>query len=400
MDINKIRSDFPFFTKQPDYIYFDNACQSLRPQVVIDSMNEYYTKLSSCAGRSMHKLSSETEKGVKEARRSVSKFINAKSEDEIIFTRNTTEGINIIAKSMGLSKGDIVLTTDKEHNSNLIIWQVLAKKIGIIHKIIPSNPDGTFSIENFERSVEKNVKLVSLVHTSNLDGVTIPANEVISISHKNNSQVLLDAAQSAPHLKIDVRDLDVDYLVFSGHKMLGPTGTGILYGKKNLLDNLDAYNVGGDTVSNSTYTTFEFLPVPEKFEAGLQDYAGIIGLEKAIEYLQHIGLKDIHDHELKLNKYLHDKLTNIVNLQIIGPEDSAQRGGITSFYIKGIDHHKIALTLDSMNKIAVRSGQHCVHSWFNHNKIAGSVRVSFYFYNTFEEIDIFVNSLNKVVSVL
>lgn len=400
MDIQKIRSDFPFFTNQPKYIYFDNACQSLRPQSVLEALSNYYTNLSACGGRSMHKLSEETTKLCSDSRKTIASFINTNSADEIIFTRNTTEGINLIARSLGLKKGDVVLTTDKEHNSNLVIWQLLEEKFGISHKIVRSNEDGTFSLDEFEKALDKNVKLVSMVHTSNLDGYTIPAHEIVKIAHKRNSLVLLDAAQSAPHQNIDVKDLDVDFLVFSGHKMLGPSGMGVLYGKKKHLEGLDPFLVGGDTVSSSTYNSHTFLPVPEKFEAGLQDYAGIIGLAEAAKYLKKIGLDDIHKHEIDLNSYLQSKILDINNLKIIGPQDPAQRGGITSFYIDGIDHHKIALTLDSMNKIAIRSGQHCVHSWFNEKKISGSCRVSFYFYNTKEEIDIFVDSLNKVVSVL
>lgn len=400
MNVNKIRSDFPFFAKNKNYIYFDNACQSLRPQSVIEAMNNYYTNLSACGGRSMHTLSAQTTNLFEKARERIAKFINAKSPKEIIFTRNTTEGINLVANSIGLQKGDVVLTTDKEHNSNLVIWQLLEEKIGIKREMVYSNKDGTFSFENYLEKLKGNVKLVSMVFTSNLDGVTIPAKEIIDRAHKSGALVMLDAAQTAPHTKIDVNFLDVDFLVFSGHKMLGPTGTGVLYGKKKLLDNLSPFLVGGDTVSKTTYSSYEFLEVPERFEAGLQNYAGIIGLKEAIDYLEKIGMQNIHKYEIELTKYLQQKMQNIPNLRIIGPGDPSRRGGITSFYVENIDHHKIALTLDSMNKIAVRSGQHCVHSWFNANKIAGSVRVSFYFYNTFEEIDIFMNSLRKVIKAL
>ncbi|MCS7092704.1 MAG: cysteine desulfurase [Patescibacteria group bacterium] len=400
MNINKIRNDFPFFTKNKGYIYFDNACQSLRPQSVMDSMNYYYTNLSACGGRSMHALSAQTTKLFEKVREKVAKFINAKSPHEIIFTRNTTESINLVARSIGLEKGDVVLTTDKEHNSNLVIWQLLEKQIGIKRKIVHSNDDGTFSFENYKEAFDENVKLVSMVFTSNLDGVTIPAKEIVSHAHKKNALVMLDGAQTAPHTKINVSDLDVDFLAFSGHKMLGPTGTGILYGKRKLLEKLNPFLVGGDTVSKTTYSSHEFLDVPERFEAGLQDYAGILGLGAAIDYLLGISIKNIYDHEIKLTTYLQSKIDNISNLHVIGPKDPKLRGGITSFYVDNVDHHKIALTLDSMNKIAVRSGQHCVHSWFDANKIKGSVRVSFYLYNTFEEVDSFINSLKKVINVL
>ena len=348
----------------------------------------------------MHSFASKVTQKCDESRVTIAKFINATQKEEVVFTRNTTEGINLVANCLDFKPGDIVITSDKEHNSNLIPWQVLVNKKGIIHKIILSLSDNTFDLDEFKKTINSRVKLVSLGFTSNLDGVTIPAKEIIETAHKNGSLVLLDAAQTAPHQKIDVRELDVDFLAFSGHKMLGPSGTGVLYGKYKLLENLEPFMVGGDTVSSSTYTTHEFLAPPEKFEAGLQDYAGIIGLGEAAKYLMKVGFSEIEKKEREINSYLTKELLAIPNLKIIGPENSDKRGGIISFCVDGVDHHQLALILDQSANIMVRSGQHCVHSWFHHHKIKGSVRVSVYFYNTLEEAELFVREIKKVIQVL
>jgi len=335
-----------------------------------------------------------------QARASIAKFLNAKKKEEIVFTRNTTEGINLVAHSLGLQRGDVVLISDKEHNSNLIPWQVVAKRQGICVKIIPTNPDNTFNVDAYERMLDGQVKLVSIGFTSNLDGVTVPAEMIIKKAHRNGSLVLLDAAQTAPHQKIDVKALDVDFLAISGHKMLGPSGTGVLYGKYRLLEQMEPFLVGGDTVAFSTYDSCEFLPPPEKFEAGLQNYAGMIGMGAAVEYLQKIGFRTIQQQETALNEYITSEIRSIDGLRIIGPEDAKLRAGIISFYIEGIDSHRIALMLDQMASIMVRSGQHCVHSWFSARKIHSSVRASLYFYNTKEEADLFINHLRKIRKVL
>ena len=380
--------------------YFDTACQSLRPKSVIEAINQYYLKSSACSGRSMHQLAAEVSRSTDQARIAVSKFLGAAKKEEIVFTRNTTEGINLVANSLNLQKGDVVLISDKEHNSNLIPWQVLAKKKGVCVRFVPSNPDNTFSLEAFEKCLDPQVKLVSLGFTSNLDGVTIPAAEIVQRAHQNGSLVLLDAAQTAPHLKLNVKALDVDFLAFSGHKMLGPSGTGVLYGKYSLLEELEPFMVGGDTVSTSTYETCEFLPPPEKFEAGLQDYAGIMGLGAAVKYLQDLGFDAIHKQEQALNEYITTEIKDLPRLKLIGPADPKLRGGIVTFYLEGIDSHRIALMLDQMANIQVRSGQHCVHSWFNAHSIKGSVRASIYFHNTLEESALLVSSLKKIGKVL
>jgi cysteine desulfurase / selenocysteine lyase len=401
LNTDKIRADFNILKGENGSIpiYFDSACMSLKPESVINAINDYYLHYPACAGRSSHKLGDTVTKKVKEARQLVAKFINAGNENEIIFTRNTTEGVNLFANSMGLKKDDIVLISDKEHNSNLVPWLLLRDKVGIVVKIIPSNVDGSFSLENLQKEII-GAKIVSIVHTSNLDGVTNPIKEIIEIAHKNGAVVFVDAAQSIAHRKIDVRDLDVDFLAFSGHKMMGPTGTGVLYGKYKLLEKLEPFIVGGDTVDYTTYTDYKFLPVPEKFEAGLQDYAGIIGLGEAVKYLSQYNFEDIREHELKLNTYITEELQKIPHITIIGPKNATERSGIINFYIEGIDMHKFAVMLDEMANIEIRTGRHCVHAWFENQKILNSARVSLYIYNTMEEVEIFITNLNKIMKIL
>jgi len=401
IDDKKIKEDFPLLASQLNgkpLVYLDSACMSLKPKQVADAMNEYYLEYPACSGRSSHRLGEKVTQKVKETRRVVAAFINAR-EQEIVFTRNTTEGINLIANSLDLKNGEIILTTDKEHNSNLIPWQRLAKNKGIRHKIVRSNDDGTFNLESFREAV-KGTRLVSMVHTSNLDGVTIPAEEIIRIAHKNGALVLLDAAQSVPHKRIDVKKLDVDFLAFSGHKMVGPTGTGVLYGKYEQLEKLEPFMVGGDIVEDSTYEGHEMLLPPEKFEAGLQDYAGIIGLGEAVRYVQEIGFGEIEKREYELNRYITENLNKFHGMRILGPDYPALLYGIVSFIIEGADMHQVALMLDEMDNVMIRSGRHCVHSWFNDRGVKNSARVSLYFYNTMEDAEIFVNCLSKIIKIL
>jgi cysteine desulfurase/selenocysteine lyase len=403
MDINKIRQDFPFFAstfnKKPQ-IYLDTACQSLRPQVVVDAINQYYHVEPACGGRSNHHISAAVSHRVDQVRETAAKFFHASRKEEIIFTRNTTEGINLVAVSLGLKNGDTVILSDKEHNSNLIPWQMLVKRDGVVLKVVPSLPDSTFDLAAFEKILAGGVKLVSIGMTSNLDGVTVPAAEIAKLAHKNGALVMFDAAQAAPHRQIDVRALDIDFLALSGHKMLGPSGMGILYGKLALLEKMSPFLVGGDTVASSTYYSCEFLPVPEKYEAGLQDYAGIYGMGAALDYIKKVGFDFIQKQETALNEYITREIAGLPGLKILGPADPKIRGGIVNFTIDGIDSHRVALMLDQMAGVMVRSGQHCVHSWFNSRQIKGSVRASTYFYNTLEEAAIFTENLKKIRKVL
>ncbi|MBS3056696.1 MAG: cysteine desulfurase [Candidatus Aenigmarchaeota archaeon] len=388
----KIRDDFPSIGKG---IYLDSACMSLRPKSVIDAMLEYYRNYPACAGRSGHKFGRRVTEEMENVRKKIAKFFNARKPEEIVFTKNTTEGINMVASGLGLKKSDIVLTTDKEHNSNLIPWHMT----GTEYRILISKPDNTFDLNKFQEIMSKKVKLVSIVQTSNLDGVTNPIKEITKISHDYNSLVLVDGAQSAPHKQIDLKKSDADFFACSGHKMLGPTGTGILYGKKDHLEKLKPLITGGETVIDSTYETHKFEALPQRLEPGLQNYAGIIGFGAAIDYLNKTGMKKIEKHETELNKILSAGLLNISKMKIIGPS-AEHRGSICSFYLDSIDSHSIAMMLDNSFNIMIRSGRHCVHSWFNSHKLEGSARASLYLYNTKDEMEKTIEAMEKISTIL
>lgn len=400
---DKLRKDFPILKSK--LAYFDNACMALKPKQVIDKINEYYLEYPSCHGRSPHRLSARLNKEMDKTREIVRKFIGAKKVEEIIFTRNTTESINLIANSFNLNKGDVVIISSKEHNSNLVPWLKLVKEKGIKLEIVKSTVDNLFDIDSFIdllAKYKKKIKLVSLVHTSNLDGVTLPVIEIIKMAHIAGSKVLLDGAQTIPHKEVNVSKLDVDFYAFSGHKMMGPSGIGVLYGKKKLLEELDQFLVGGETVQDSTYSSYVKEDLPMRFEAGLQHYAGIVGLGAACQYLSKIGLKKIADHETELNKIIQEGLSDDIDsgkIKLIGPENPKLRGGIFNFVIPKMDPHEVAIMLDS-HGFAVRSGAHCCHSWFNNHKLEGSVRASLYAYNTEEEAKKFVKVVKKVLELV
>ena len=401
MDTENLRRDFPSLQQQINgkpIVYFDNACMTLRPRQVLESMNEYYERFPGCAGRSIHKFGTAVTDAYENARQRISRFINAAKPEEIVFTRNTTEGINLVANSLGLAKGDIVITSDREHNSNLLPWQILSKTRGMVHKVIKSLEDETFDIDAFRNSVG-GAKLVSVVHSSNIDGYELPVKDIIRISHDAGALVMLDSAQAAPHKKIDVRGLGADFLAFSGHKMLGPSGTGALYAKYDHLERLEPFMVGGDTVARTTYDSHEFLNPPEKFEAGLQNYAGAIGMATAADYLENTGLDNIQQHERKIAAYLRQQMEQIDGLRILGVRDDSLTGGVISFSIKGVSHHDIAMIMDQTSNIMIRSGQHCAHSWFSSRGLDGSARVSLYLYNTMEEADTFLQQLKEVAKL-
>jgi len=408
MDIQKIREDFPPLSRlrggKPP-IYFDNAGMTLKPKPVINSMNEYYTRFPSTGGhgRGAHWFAKETIETTEKAREKICNFINAETPSEIIWTKNTTEGINLLVNSLNLKKGDVIITTDKEHNSNLVPWIQLKKKKGIGHIAINSKGDNSFDLELFEEKMNKNVKVVSVYHSSNLDGYTIPAKEIIKIAHDYGAIVILDGAQSVPHKKIDVKKLDIDFLCFSIHKMCGPTGMGVLYGKMECLRELDKFIVGGDTVTNSFLNRVEWTEIPYSYEAGLQNYAGQIGAGAAAEYLQNISMKKIEQYDYKLNKILTKEIKKYPEIRIIGPKDPKERSGILSFRIEKegkllIQPQIISELLDKESNIMTRSGCLCVHSWFNsRNMDIGVTRVSVYFYNTKDEIKIFLSTLKKIM---
>jgi len=377
MNVEKIRKDFPILEKKK-FIYFDNACMPLRPKVVIDKINEYYNEYPACAGRSYHDFGTRLTDEVTKARELVKKFVGAKKSKEIIFTKNTTESINLVANSFKFNR---ILTSDREHNSNLLPWQKFN------HDVVKSKEDFSFDLESFSDRV-KNVDMVSIVHTSNLDGYSLPVKEIIKISHENDAKVLLDGAQSVPHKEINVRKLDVDFLAFSGHKMLGPNGVGVLYGKEELLNEMNSFILGGETVSDSTYDSYNLEEIPHKFEAGLQNYSGILGLGSAAKYLMKVGRNNIEKYENLLKS----------RIQVDGVEKIGHVGesGIFNFNIPGKSAHEVAMMLSASKKIMIRSGAHCMHSWFNSNNLEGSARASFYLYNTPEEVDTFVEELEKI----
>ncbi len=390
-NVEKIRKDFEVLDK--NVVYLDSACMALKPKQVIEKVNEYYKEYPGCGGRSYHKIGKRVTEEVENSRKIIKKFLNVKKGD-IIFTKNTTEGINLVANSFGFKKGDKILTTDREHNSNLLPWQLLSKK-GIKHSVVESKENFTFDLDRFNNMV-KGANLVSFVHTSNLDGYTLPIKEIIKIAHENDCLVLLDGAQSAPHKEVNIKKLDVDFFAFSGHKMLGPTGIGALYGKKELLEDLNPFIVGGETVVETTYDDHEFEKVPYRFEAGLQHYAGIVGFGEAAKYLMKVGRKNIEKHEIKLQKFIIDGLKDIKKIKMVG---AIVDSGIFNFNVDDMSPHNVAMILDETDNVMIRSGAHCVHSWFNKHKLQGSARASLYLYNNKEDCERFVKAMNKVIKL-
>jgi cysteine desulfurase / selenocysteine lyase len=430
------REDFPALKNRIDGklpVYFDNACNTLVPQQVIDAITEYYARFPACGeNRSQHRFAQEVtdriegnlDRGFKGSRKAVKEFINAGSEKEIIFTLNTSHGINIVALGLRFKPGDVVLMTDKEHNSNLIPWLRLQKQGLIKTEHVESDRDGLFDLAAFESKLKSHrVKLVSMAFTSNLTGYTIPAKEIISIAHRYGARVLLDGAQTVPHQAVDVRDLDVDFLAFSIHKMCGPRGVGVLYGKekylgKELREEDEAEDVilpvalGGETIADSNYDGYTLLPPPRRFEVGLQDYAGQIAVGPTVDYIQKIGIEKIGEQEKRLNRFLSTQLLERYGdtgwFRILGPGDVNRRGGILTFDIKRPNAVGIAEELSEKSNIMIRDGLFCVNSYLNKEFGQGwtkprlpmehrmTYRVSFYFYNTIEECRIFVDTLDRI----
>ncbi|HEY3419975.1 MAG TPA: cysteine desulfurase [Methanomassiliicoccales archaeon] len=398
MDIDRIRGDFPILSKgEKSPVYLDTACQSLRPRQVVEAMDSYYYEYPACGGRSVHRLATQVSIKVDEAREKISDFIGSDSYDQVIFTKNATESINLIARGLGLKKGDAVLTTDMEHNSNHVPWLLLKKTDGVDRVIVDTPEDGSFDLEALKQALSKKVRLVSVVQTNNVTGTTIPVKEICEISHDNGSLVMVDGAQSAPHMKVDMEDMDVDFFAFSMHKMLGPSGVGVLYGKKELLDNVDPLIVGGGGVSLTTYDKVDLLPIPERFESGLLNYAGIIGSGTAVDYLRTIGMDDVMEHDIECNRIVTEGLAGEEKITVIGPEDPESRGSIYSFNISGMRSHDVAMILDEMSGIMIRSGMHCVHPFFLKREIDGAARASFYLYTSKNDCERFVQAVKETV---
>jgi len=402
MDIDKIRQDFPILQRKVNgkpFIYFDSACTSLKPKPVIDATVAYYTEYTGCAGRSIHKFATKTTEEFEKAREKVAKFINAKRVEEIIWTKNTTESMNLVAHSFKFNKSDKVLTTNLEHSSGLMPWQLMAEQKGIILDFVLCNNDGEFNVEEFKKKIDKKTKLVSIIHASNVTGTKAPLEEIIEIAHDNGSLVVVDGAQSVPHYPIDVRKMDIDFLCFSGHKMCGPTGIGCLYGKYDLLKELQPFIIGGETIIDADLEHHVLDTIPHRFEGGIQNYAGAIGLGAAVDYLTSLGMKNIETYEKDLTKLLIDGLLTVPGIELIGPKDYKKKGALAAFNIKGMEPHDIAIMLDEQN-IFVRSGMHCaypIHKFLH--KAKGSARASLYFYNTKEEVKTFIEKLNNIAKI-
>ena len=399
MDVARIRKDFPVLHKEVGGklpIYLDSACQTLRPRQVVDAIIEYYESYPSCAGRSVHRLATEVSLRCDEVRTRAASFLGAESPSEVAFTKNTTEGLNTVILGSGLKKGDEVVTTDYEHNSMHVPVLRTVELHGVRHKVVRSAPDGTFDLDAFEAAMTKKVRLVAMCLTSNITGYSLPAREVVSIAHSYGAKVLFDAAQTAPSRRIDVRALGVDYLAASGHKMLGPSGTGLLYARAEISDRLLPVMFGGHGVTDTDYVSYRLLPAPERFETGLQNYAGIIGLGAALDYLSSVGLDDVVAHEIALNKRMTRGLNRAKGVSILPPSDPNQRGGILSFNIAGLSAHDVAMILDNSKGIMLRSGMHCCHPYFHARGIDGCVRASAYLYNTVEEADSFVDAVDAL----
>lgn len=398
MDIEKIRADFPILSQEgKGPVYLDTACQSLRPRQVVEAMDSYYYDYPACGGRSVHRLATQVSIKVDEAREKISDFIGSASYDQIVFTKSTTESINLIARGLGLKRGDTVLTTDLEHNSNHVPWLQLKRTAGVGRIIVETPEDGSFDLEAFKLALHQKVRLVSVVQTNNVTGTTIPIKEMCEIAHDNGSLVMVDGAQSAPHTQVDVEDLDVDFYAFSMHKMLGPSGMGVLYGRKELLNNVEPLIVGGGGVSLTTYDKAELLPVPERFESGLMNYAGIIGSGAAVDYLRAIGMDEVMEHDIECNRLVTDGLADVEKVALIGPADPELRGSIYSFNVGGMRSHDVAMILDEMAGMMIRSGMHCVHPYFLKKGIDGAARASFYVYTSKDDCRRFVQAVKETV---
>ncbi len=401
---SKYRSDFPTLNREKPPVYLDNACMTLRPYPVIEAIRSYYEDSPGCGGRSVHRYATIVSRKMSECRKKISELFNANNSNEIIFTKNATHSLNQVAKGLSWEKGDVILTTDREHNSNLVPWLQLEEEQGVDHRVVKSNEDNTFNIEAFEdacASAGDKLKMVSLSHVGNLDGIAVPVKEAARIAKDHGAMVCVDGAQSTPHMKVDVQDLGVDFMAFSIHKMMGPSGMGGLWGRMELLENMRSIQSGGSTVETSHYDSLEWSKPPAKFEGGLGNYAGILGTSAAIDYISNIDLNAVHEHEISLNRIMTSKLKDVDGISIIGPEDPSKRGGICGLLMEKVDAHDIAILLDEAVDVMVRSGMHCVHSWFNSKGIdRGSLRASAYLYNTEEEVKLFADTLVEAVDAL
>ena len=402
LDINKIRADFPILTEKVNgkqLVYFDNGATSQKPQIVIDAIAKYYQEINANIHRGVHKLSQLATDAYEESRGKIQKHINAKFPYEVIFTSGTTHGINAVSNGFAsiLKVGDEVLVSALEHHSNIVPWQMLCEKTGAILKVIPMNDEGELIISEFDKLLSDKTKIVTVNHISNALGTLNPIKYIIDKAHQVGAAVLIDGAQAVPHLKPDVQELDCDFYVFSGHKICGPTGTGILYGKEEWLRKLPPYQGGGEMIKEVTFEKTTYADLPHKFEAGTPNIAGGIVLGTAIDYLNEIGFDNIAAYEHELLEYGTKKLLEIEGLKIFGT--AKEKTSVISFNIEGIHPYDIGTIIDNKG-IAVRTGHHCAQPIMDFFKIPGTIRASFAFYNTKEEIDIMVEAIKKAKTML
>jgi cysteine desulfurase/selenocysteine lyase len=401
--LNIIRSDFPALNQKINgrpLIYFDNAATTLNPASVQDALSNYYNTINSNVHRGVHSLSQQATDAFENARKTVQKFINAENTSEIIFTKGTTEAINLVAYSFGkefIKEGDEIIISVMEHHANIVPWQMVCEEKGAKLKIIPMDDTGNLIIEDFENLITEKTKIVSVSHISNVLGIVNPVKKIIEISHKYNIPVMIDGAQGIVHREIDVTELDCDFYCFSGHKIYGPMGVGVLYGKEKWLEKMPPYQTGGEMINRVTFEKTTFNELPFKFEAGTPNVGGAIGLEAALNYLWETGLGDIHNYEDELLDYATKKLSETEGLKIYGI--AGNKSGVISFLLDGIHQYDAGTILDKLG-IAVRTGNHCAQPLIDSLGITGTIRASFAMYNTKEEIDIFADAILKVQEML
>jgi cysteine desulfurase/selenocysteine lyase len=401
-DVQRIRKDFPILNRKvygKDLIYFDNGATSQKPQLVIDAIQKYYTTDNSNIHRGVHFLSQEATSQYEQARKTIQKYINAAHSEEVLFTKGTTDSINLIAFSLGetLKKGDEIVISAMEHHSNIVPWQMLCDRKECVLRVIPINADGELMMDEFHSLLNEKTKLVSITHISNTLGTINPVEEITKAAHAVGALVFLDGAQSIQHMKVDMQALDCDFYAFSGHKVFGPTGVGILYGKRNILNALPPYQGGGDMIAKVSFEKTTYNELPHKFEAGTPDIAGGICLGKAIEYLSSLDIRQLQQHEQDLGKYAENELKSMKGVRIIGT--AKNKISVISFIVEGAHPFDVGTLLDKQG-IAIRTGHHCTQPLMDIFKIPGTIRASFAFYNSKEEVDIFITALKRSVAML
>ncbi|MBI2175988.1 cysteine desulfurase [Candidatus Woesearchaeota archaeon] len=404
LNTKKIREDFPILKKKvygKPLVYLDNAATTQKPRQVIQAMDSYYESYNSNVHRAVHKLSQEATQAYDDAHEKVAEFINAEGIEEIVFTKNTTESINIAANSLArhLKKGDEIVLTQMEHHSNIVPWQQAAKKAGAKLRYAEINNNGELDMQQLHSIISKNTKVVAFTHVSNVLGTINQAKEIVAAAKEAGAISVLDAAQSVPHMPVNVKELGCDFMAFSGHKMLGPTGTGVLYGRKEMLEKTEPMLYGGDMISEVSFEDAKWNELPWKLEAGTPNVAGAVGLAAAVDYLQKIGMENIHGHERMLTRIALKRLQGIKDVAVYGPKDAAKRGGLVAFNLNGAHPHDVSAFLDAAG-IAVRGGHHCAMPLARLLGIAGSTRASFYLYNTAEEAEKFTETLEEIAAKL